>query len=217
VIFDDCDMEGGDESVPYPETYHAHYPRTKAMAERMIIAANSPELATVSLRPHMIWGPGDNHIIPGILARARSGRFRIVGGGVKVVDTVYVDNAALAHLQAADALAPGAPPAGRCYFITQGEPIRIIDMINGILDAAGVPRVTRTISPGAAYVAGALFEAVYRLFPLPGEPMITRFLALELSRAHWFSIEAARRDFGYTPVVTIEEGLRRLRDSFRTV
>lgn len=216
VVFDGRDVEGGDESRPYPARYEAHYPQTKAMAEQLIVAANSPALATVSLRPHLIWGPGDNHLVPRIVARGRSGRLRRIGNRPCIVDTVYVDNAARAHLQAADRLAPASPVSGKVYFISNGEPLPLWDMVNRILAAADIPPVTRSISPRMAYCAGTLCEAAWRMLRLAGEPPMTRFLAHELSTSHWFNIEAARRDFGYNPEISIDEGIDRLRHWIRT-
>jgi nucleoside-diphosphate-sugar epimerase len=213
VVFDGKDQEGIDESAPYPEHYHAFYPQTKAIAERLVLQANDNRLATVALRPHLIWGPGDNHLVPRILARARAGMLRRVGRRANRVDCVYIDNAADAHLLAADRLAPGAPIAGKAYFISQGEPWPLWDLVNAILKAADLPPVTRTIAPSVAYAAGWAFEMTYRLLGLTGEPRMTRFLARELSTAHWFNIDAARRDLGYAPTVSIDEGLRRLRES----
>lgn len=214
VVFDRHDIEGSDESLPYPEKYLAHYPRTKAIAEQKVLAANGAAMATVALRPHLIWGPGDNHLIPAIIAQARAGRLRMVGSGDNLVDTVYVDNAALAHLQAAEALIAGAPVAGKAYFITQDEPVKIIDMVNSILEAAGLERISSFINPVCAYYVGAILELIYRLLPIPGQPLLTRFLVLELSRHHWFSIEAAKNDFKYVPTISTEEGLRRLEEYF---
>jgi 2-alkyl-3-oxoalkanoate reductase len=113
------DIAGGDESLPYPRRYLAHYPRTKAIAERLVLNANSPDLATVALRPHIIWGPGDNHLIPRLIERARAGKLRQVADGANMVDVTYVDNAAVAHLLAADRLTPGSPVAGKAYFISR--------------------------------------------------------------------------------------------------
>jgi 2-alkyl-3-oxoalkanoate reductase len=211
VVFDGGNVEGGDESIPYPTSYEAHYPRTKALAEQMVLAANSPDLATVALRPHLIWGPGDNHLVPRIVAKGRAGRLRRIGQRPNLVDTVYVDNAARAHLQAADHLAPNSPPAGRAYFISNGQPIPLWEMVNRILDAAGIPPVTRSISPGLAYTIGCICEGVWGMLRLAGEPPMTRFVAHELASAHWFDISAARRDLGYDPEVSIDEGLLRLR------
>jgi nucleoside-diphosphate-sugar epimerase len=215
VVFEGRDMEGVDESVPYPAHYEAAYPQTKALAEQKVRAANGPELATVCLRPHLIWGPGDNHLVPRLLARARAGRLRRIGRQNKLIDSVYIDNAADAHVRAADRLRPGSPVAGKVYFITNGEPMPLWDLVNGILHAAGLPPVTRSIPVGAARAAGWLLEKVYALLPGGPEPPMTRFLARELTTAHWFNIGAARRDLGYEPAVSIAEGLRRLADHLK--
>jgi nucleoside-diphosphate-sugar epimerase len=214
VVFNGRDMEGVDESVPYPPHYDAHYPRTKALAEQLVLWANGPDLATVSLRPHLIWGPGDNHLVPRIIARARAGRLRRVGNTSKLIDSTYIDNAADAHLLAADRLAPGSPVAGKAYFLSQGEPVPLWGLVNRILAAAGLPPVTRSVPYAAAYVTGCALEAAYAVLRLRGEPPMTRFLSRELSTAHWFDLSAARRDLGYEPGVSLDEGLRRLAKSF---
>lgn len=210
VVFDGRDMEGVDESVPYPTHYHAHYPRTKAIAERMALKANGAKLSTVALRPHLIWGPGDNHLFPRLVNRAREGSLKIVGDGANKVDTIYIDNAAGAHLRAAATLAPDAPQAGKAYFVSQGEPVVLSEMINRLLGAAGMAPVTKSVPAGVAYAVGAALEAVHTVLRIKAEPRMTRFLARELSTSHWFDIGAARRDFGYEPEVTTEEGLARL-------
>lgn len=212
VVFDGSDVEGGNESLPYPAQFEAFYPQTKALAEQLVLAANSPQLATVSLRPHLIWGPGDNHLVPRIIAKGKSGRLRRIGNRPCLVDTVYVDNAARAHLQAAAKLAPGSPVAGRAYFISNGEPVNLWEMVNKILAAGGVEPVTKSVSPQAAYTIGTICEKIWDWLRLPGEPPMTRFVAKELATSHWFDISAAKRDFGYQPEVTTEEGLQRLAD-----
>ncbi len=210
VVFSGVDLEGVDESVPYPDRFEAHYPATKAEAERLVVAANGPELATVSLRPHLIWGPGDNHLLPRIVARRKAGTLRRVSGAPKRVDSIYIDNAAEAHLLAADRLKPGSKIAGKVYFISNGEPLPVWDLIDRFLAAAHLSPVDKSVSPRLAYAAGAVLETVYGLLGITAEPRMTRFLARELSTAHWFDISAARRDLGYTPKVSIKEGLRRL-------
>ena len=210
VVHGGGDLEGVDESLPYPDRYDAPYPETKAEAERIVLGQNEPNLSTVALRPHLIWGPGDNHLIPRIVDRARAGRLRRIGDRTNLVDSTYIDNAASAHLLAADRLSPGSPPAGRAYFISQGDPWPLWLLIDGILRAANLPPVTRTVSPTVARLAGGLMETVHRAFRLPGEPMMTRFLVQQLSTSHWYNIEAARGDLGYKPTVSIDEGLRRL-------
>ena len=209
VVFDRGDMAGVDESVPYPDHYLTHYPKTKAMAEQAVRHAAGKNLATVCLRPHLIWGPGDNHLVPRIIARAK--RLRRVGDGQNLVDTVYVDNAADAHLLAADALIKTpSDVSGRVYFISQGEPIPLWEMVDRILEAGGLGPVRRSISPAAARRIGALLEAVYTVFRIQSEPPMTRFVAEELATAHWFDITAARKELGYAPMVSTEEGLKRL-------
>jgi nucleoside-diphosphate-sugar epimerase len=210
VVFDGKDMEGVDESVPYPDHYEAYYPQTKALAEQIVLGGNSPALATVALRPHLIWGPGDNQLVPRILARGRAGRLRRIGTESKLIDSTYIDNAADAHLLAADRLEPDSEVAGNAYFISQGEPLPLWDLVNRILAAGGLGPVTKRVSFRTAYTMGWLLEGTYWLLRLRGEPPMTRFLARELTTAHWFDIRAARRDLGYTPTVSISEGLRRL-------
>jgi nucleoside-diphosphate-sugar epimerase len=214
VVHGGGDLEGADESVPYPDHYEAPYPETKAKAERAVLAANGPELATVSLRPHLIWGPGDPHLVPRILARARAGKLRRVGTRPVKVDVTYIDNAADAHLLAGDRLDVGSPVAGKAYFISNGEPVDLWEFINRVLAAAGLPPVTMTVSVWKARLAGQVLEWVYRTLRLPGEPPMTRFVASQLSTSHWYDIAAARRDLGYSPGVSVEEGLRRLAEAF---
>lgn len=210
VVFNGRDMEGVDESVPYPSHYDADYPKTKAIAEQLVLQANGPALATVSLRPHLIWGPGDNHLVPRILARGRAGMLRRIGAGRNRVDAVYIDNAADAHLLAADRLTPGCAIAGKAYFIAQGEPVLLWDFVNRILAAGGVPPVTRSVPTAVAVAIGGLLEGMYRVLGWQNEPRMTRFLARELATSHWFDLTAARRDLAYDPQVSLEEGLRRL-------
>lgn len=219
VVFDGRDVAGVDESIPYASRYETAYPQTKAEAERLVLAAHGAQLATTALRPHLIWGPGDNHLIPRLIARARAGRLRRIGRTDHLVDAIYIDNAADAHVLAADRLALGAdsPVGGKAYFLSQGEPWPLWKLINGILAAADLPPVDRTVPRPVAYLAGALLETTYRLLRRADEPPMTRFLAHQLSTAHWFDITAARRDLGYAPAVSTEEGLRRLAESFRSV
>jgi nucleoside-diphosphate-sugar epimerase len=210
VIFNGRDMEGVNESVPYPAHFEANYPRAKAAAEQLVRSANDAQLATVCLRPHLIWGPGDNHLLPRLAARAHAGQLRRIGGGRKLIDTVYVENAAGAHLLAADRLSPGSPIAGKVYFISQGEPIETWEMINHLLEASGAPRVDRAVPAALALLFASFLEITHRLARKASEPRLTRFMVRELCTAHWFDISAAKRDLGYTPSVSIQEGLRRL-------
>ncbi len=207
-------IEGGDESLLYPDHFEAPYPETKAMAEQMVLAANGSELMTVALRPHLIWGPEDNHLVPKIVARARAGKLKLVGDGANLVDTVFIDNAAEAHLDAWDSLTPGAACCGKAYFITNGEPRPIKEIIDRMVGAAGLAPVEKSIPMGVAVVAGRTLELAHRLFAPSKEPMMTAFLARQLGTAHWFDISAARRDLGYEPAVSLDEGFKRLAEWF---
>ena len=212
VTFDGTDQSGVDESAPYPQRWLCHYPHAKALAEQHVLASNGVDgLAACALRPHLIWGPRDGHLIPRLLARARSGQLRRVGAGENLVDMIYVDNAASAHLQAADALAPESPNAGKAYFISQGRPVNCWDWINEILSYADLPPVRRSISRPAAWAVGGVLEAVWKVTGRTSEPRMTRFLAAQLAADHYFDISAARRDFGYTPQVSTADGMQRLK------
>ncbi len=204
-------VEGGTaDTVPYGEDFKAPYATTKTIAEKAVLAANGPDLATVALRPRLIWGPGDQQLLPRLASRAKAGRLRFVGGGHNVIDTTYIDNAAQAHFDAFAHLAPGAACAGRAYFISNGEPKPVREIVNALLRAAGAPTVEKSLPFGAAYAIGAACEWLWPLLRLKDEPPLTRFLAEQLSTTHWYSMAPATRDFGYMPRVTIEEGLKRL-------
>jgi nucleoside-diphosphate-sugar epimerase len=211
VVFGNSPHEAADETLPYPTEYACHYPHTKALAERAVLAANGRQgLATCALRPHLIWGPRDNHLIPRLIQRARSGRLRRVGEGRNLVSMVYVENAAAAHLQAADALAADSAVAGQAYFVNEPEPVNLWQWVDQILALVDLPPVKRRISAAAAQRVGGIMEQVYGLLRLRGEPPMTRFLAAQLSISHYYSIEKARRDFGYAPQVSFPEGMQRL-------
>ena len=192
------------------------YPITKTIAEKAVLAANGGALATVALRPRLIWGPGDNQLLPRLVARAKAGRLRFVGDGSNRIDSTYIDNAAQAHLDAFDALDVGMACAGRAYFISNGDPRSARETVNALLAAVGAPQVEGSIPFGVAYAAGAVMEGLWKLLPLQGEPPMTRFLAEQLATTHWYDISAARRDLGYVPRVGFEEGLRRLASDWDT-
>ncbi len=210
VVHAGGDLEGVDESAPYAAHFSTPYAQTKALAEQHVLQANGAELATVALRPHFVWGPGDPNLLPRILARARAGRLRLIGEATKKIDTVFVDNAANAHLLALHKLDIGSTIAGKAYFISQGEPVTHAHLINAWLLAAGLPAENRHIPLHLARFLGATLESLYRAVGAKTEPPLTRFLVEQLSTAHWFNIDAARRDLGYEPQVSITEGLNRL-------
>ncbi len=211
VVFHSRDIEGGDESLPYARRYLCSYAATKAQAEAAVLAANSTRLKTCAIRPHLIWGPGDPHLVPRLLARGREGSLRRVGGGKNMVDISYVDNVAYAHILAAENLhSREAVAAGRAYFISQGEPVNLWEWINNLFQEMDIPPVTSQVSFAAAYLVGAAMEAGSYISGRREEPPMTRFVAQQLARSHWFSIERARRDLGYEPRISTAEGMEML-------
>ncbi len=211
VTFSGYDQCGVDESASYPARWLAHYPHTKALAEQMVLQANGQHhLLTCALRPHLIWGPRDQHLIPRLLDRARKGQLRRVGNGKNLIDAVFVENAAAAHLLAADALQPGSAACGKAYFITNGEPVNCWQWINEVLVAAGLEPLRRSVPLPIAYTVGTAFEALWTLLRRTDEPRMTRFLASQLGTSHYFDISAARRDLGYVPTISMENGMKKL-------
>lgn len=209
VVYNGQAISGGDESLPYGTDIPCTYPTTKVIAEKEALAANSPLLAVCVLRPHLIWGKGDPHIVPRLVQRARQGRLRPIGDGTNRVDITHVKNAAQAHLIALDSLQAGTAN-GKAYFISDGQPVVLWDWIADLLKRLGEPDLKKPIAAKTAYRMGALLEKIWSMFKLPGEPPMTRFVATELSKDHWFDISAARRDLGYEPVVENENGLAEL-------
>jgi 2-alkyl-3-oxoalkanoate reductase len=208
--------------LKWQEKYNCHYSRSKALAELILAGVRAAvdfetgefmgdALQWCILRPHLIWGPRDQHLIPRLIQRAKSGRLRRVGDGNNMVDITYVDNAARAHLQAADALAQdNSPVNGKAYFLSQGEPVNCWQWIDEVLELAGLAPVRKSISFRAAWSLGAICEAAYHLVGSRREPPMTRFLSAQLATSHWFDISAARQDFGYEPYVSTREGMQRL-------
>ncbi len=212
VVYHGKDSEGQNESLPYPKKYCAYYPKTKAIAEKLVMAANNASLKTVSLRPHLIWGPGDPYFLPRLFEKSKAGKLRILGKSPNRVDCIFIDNAAKAHLRAfTQLLKDPAPLEGKTYFISQDAPIPIAELINQLLATGGMFPVDKQLSPGIARLAGRVLETIYRIFRISTEPAITLFLAQQLSTAHWYDISAAKKDFGYKVEVSMEEGMERLR------
>jgi 2-alkyl-3-oxoalkanoate reductase len=210
VVFNRADIHEGNETLPYPEIFLCHYAHTKAIAEKMVLNAAYNSFSTCALRPHLIWGPGDPHLIPRLLERGRKGQLKIVGKGENLVDISYIDNVAHAHLLAADNLEGLRTAAGNAYFISQGEPVNLWQWINRLFQDVGIPVVKRRIPFYIAYGAGKILEMTQRKRSSEKEPKMTRFLAEQLAKSHYFSIEKAKKDLGYMPVVSTEDGMKRL-------
>lgn len=210
VVYNGKDLSGADESLPLTRECPSPYPTSKAIGEALVLAANSANLHTCALRPHLIWGPGDPHLVPRILERAAQGRLRIIGAGTNRVDMVHVENAADAQLLAEANLLQSGPACGKAYFITNDEPVVLWDWINTLLTGLGRPPITKRLPLGAASFLGGLMELCWNTLRLSGEPPMTRFVAAELAKDHWFNIRAAKHDLGYAPAISMEQGTREL-------
>lgn len=200
---------------PYPDRWETPYAETKAVGEQDVLAANSASLATTSLRPHLVYGPEEPHMLPRVLERHRAGRLRRIGDGTNQMGLTYIDNAAAAHVQAADALAPASANAGKAYFVTDTDPVVFWTWLNSFLTGVGEPPLTKSISQQGAHRVGAVMETLWNWLPIPGEPPMTRFVASQLATSHWYDLSAARDDFGLTSVVAGEDGLERTIAWFR--
>lgn len=207
VVFNGDSIRGGDESLPYGKNWLCHYAETKALAEQEALAANSEKLQVVALRPHLIFGPGDPHLLPRVIESVKAGRLRIVGDGSAKVDVSYVGNVADAHLDAFDALERGKG-AGQAYFISQGEPVDLWPWLNSILEGLGQPPLTQKIPLPLAYGIGALCEGAWKVLRRRTDPPITRFVAVELAKDHYFDIRKAQHELGYRPRVPMNEALK---------
>lgn len=211
VVYSGKNSEGYDESLPYPKKYNAYYPETKAISEQFVLAANDDQLKTVCIRPHLIWGPDDPHFLPRLIERSKKGKLRALGKSPHLVDCTYIENAARAHVLVLNQLVHDSTKVeGKTYFISQDQPIPVTEFINKILVSARQDPVTKHLSPKVAYLTGWLLEKLHRALGISAEPLITPFLAQQLSTAHWYDISAAKKDFNYKVEVSIEQGMERL-------
>ena len=215
VCFAGHDELNASNDLPLAETFLAHYPETKAQAERLVLATSGTAMATCALRPHLIFGPGDPHLFPRLIKRGQAQKLKRVGRGTNEVTLCYIYNAAHAHLLAADTLSPTAPHQGRAYFIGQTETVLLWDWLDHVFAELGLPPIKGQVSASTARRAGAVLEFIWKLLRLAGEPPMTRFVAGQLSTSHSYSMEPARQDFGYAPLVDLEEATRRAIAAFR--
>lgn len=209
VVFDGNSFEGQDESLPYGKNWTSTYPATKAIAEKMVLDwGRSGKGRVIALRPHLMWGTGDPHLFPTVIERVKAGRLRVIGDGRNRVDTTRVENAAVAHLLALNAL-DRDHAVNRPYFISQGEEHLLWDWMNSVFRAVNVPPVTKHFPFPLAYCIGGIMEWAWRLAGSRKIPPMTRFVACAMAKNHWFSIESARRELGYCPdKFPTEEGIK---------
>lgn len=206
VVFNRQAFTGQGNELPYGKNWLCHYAHTKAIAEEEALGANAGSLKVVALRPHLIFGPGDPHLLPRVVESVKAGRLKIVGDGKNRVDVSFVKDVAVAHLSAFDALVEGRA-AGKAYFISQGETVEIWPWLNQVLEGLGYPPLKKKIPLPMAYGAGGMAELVWKLFKKSGEPPITRFVAVELAKDHYFDLSAAQRDLNFQPAHSMEDAL----------
>lgn len=210
VAFGNISLCGVNESTPYPKKYLSVYAETKAIAEKMVLKANSKLLSTMAIRPHLIFGPGDLNIVPRVIEAANKGKLKIVGDGNNLVDVTYVENASLAHVMALEKLNPQSPIAGKAYFLGQG-PLKLWDFTNEILRRSGEKPVTKKIPFKVAYFMGFMIEMVFKILgKYDIHPPMTRFVALQLGKSHYYDHKNIELDLGYTHKYSVSEGLDKL-------
>jgi nucleoside-diphosphate-sugar epimerase len=210
VVYEGQDIRAGDESLPYAVSSQATYADSKIAAERLVLASSNSQLATCAVRPHVVFGPGDTRLLPAILQRARSGTLRFrVGSGAHRSDFTWIGNLTDALLAAGDRLGPDSPLAGQAYFVTNGEPMGFFDFVDRVLVQLDLPTPKRRIPYAVAYGVAAAAEAwdTLRGGTLNAEDGMSRFAIRYLCTDHWFRIDKARRDLGYEPAVSIDQGI----------
>jgi nucleoside-diphosphate-sugar epimerase len=212
VVFNGDDIVNGDEQLPYAKHFLCHYAKSKVLAEKLVLKSSigSDSFQTCAIRPHLVWGPGDPHLIPRLLERGRQKQLKKIGDCTNLVDISYVENVAEAHLLAAKNLDTTKTASGQAYFISQGEPVNLWQWIDKLFREMGVPQVNARIPFPLAYCAGAVLEGLHHVFASHKEPKMTRFLAEQLAKSHCFSIAKATEDLGYTASISTEEGMKRL-------
>ncbi len=210
VIASGKDLRDVNETIPYPKHYSAFYPETKAMAEAEVLKANSNSLKTCSLRPHLIWGPGDTNLIPTIIERAKKKKLVQVGKGENKVDITYIEDCVQAHILAWKSLEANKGAAGEAFFISQGEPVKLWHWVNQVLEANNLPKISKKIPIGLAKFLSTLFEALSKV--TRKEPMFTKFLVEEMSTDHYFDISKAKELIGFVPKYSVSEGMQKTFD-----
>ncbi len=217
VVFARESILGGDETLPYPTNSVSLYGRSKAIAENEVLKQDQSKILTCAIRPHLIFGPGDDHLVPRLVEAAKTKRLKIIGNGENQVDVIAVENAALAHVQALEALKPDSKLCGQAYFVAQDEPVKLWEFTNRLLKIHNTNQVSKKISFKLAYTLGAIFEFVAKFFDYKKDKLpMTRFVAMQLSMSHWFKHDKAKRDFGYQPIITTEEALNNYKASLRS-
>lgn len=213
ATFDGSAQEGVNEDTPFTQKFFCAYQETKTIAEQYVRQDRRPDLYMLALRPHLIWGVGDPHFLPRLLARAE--RLRFIGDGTNLIDTTYISDAAAAHLCAAQALCNDHALSGRSYFITSGAPQRVDVFLNALLVACGKKAISKKIPRQLGLLLGMLCEKIFHVLGSKHEPPLTYFVAAQLAMAHWYDISRAQQELGYQPRVSLAQGCALLQKQHR--
>lgn len=206
-------LVGAPAGPAVPDLARGHYARSKAFAERLALIADAGCFSVAAVRPHAVWGPGDTQLIGRIVSRARQGRLAVVGSGAALIDTTYIDNAADAIVSTAD---HAGELGGRALVVSNGQPRPVLELVNRIVTAAGLEPPRLRVPVAVARAGGAVLERTWARLHREDDPPITRYLAEQLSTAHWFDQRETRRALEWQPVVDLDEGFARLESWFRT-
>lgn len=208
VVFGKDDLNFVDESTPYPKKFLSHYAHTKKLAEEYVLQSIDENFFAVALRPHLIFGPGDTNLIPRVIEARKKNKLKIVGDGKNLVDVIYVENAAYAHYLALEKLSNKI--SGHAYFIGQG-PVNLWTFTNQILLHFNLTSVDQKIPLNVAYTMGFLIESVLNIFKLNHiHPPMSRFIALQLGKSHYFNHDRATKELGFFNNISIQDGIKSL-------
>jgi len=208
VVFSEKPIQNGTEALPYGKNEFSPYAQTKSMAEQEVLEAHLPgKLQTIALRPHLVWGKGDPHLLPRVIQRHKAGKLKIIGDGMNQVDLTHIDNVAHAHICAMKAMLLNQNLGGKPYFISQGEPVYLWEWLNQLFLLLDLPPLSRSLNFKTAFLLGAGLEGVWNLLKIKREPPMTRFVACQLAHDHWFSIKSAQADLGYEPIKKMNQAM----------
>lgn len=208
VVFTKEPIKNANENLPYIKNKVSPYAQTKAIAEKEVLNSNDNiNFKTIALRPHLVWGEGDPHLLPKVIRRHAEGKLKIVGDGLNQVDLTHIDNVTHAHVTAMNALISNKPVGGKAYFISQSEPVQLWKWLNDLFIKLKLPPLKKRVSFQKAYLAGMVAESLWGLFNFSKDLPMSRFAACQLSHDHWFSNYAAEKDLGYRPIISMEKAL----------
>lgn len=208
VVFGKDDIIFADESIPYPKKFLSHYAHSKMLAEEYVLKSVDESFFAVALRPHLIFGPGDTNLIPRVVEARKKNKLKIVGDGRNLVDVIYIDNAAYAHYLALEKI--NSHISGHVYFIGQG-PVNLWNFTNEILQHFNLPSVKKRISLNTAYLIGYIIEFILKILKLDHiHPPMSRFIALQLGKSHFFNHQLSKIELGHYELVSIQDGIKNL-------